>query len=346
MGYLISLFSLSEEATSTALDVSEVVLCISGLLLLFGAVGEYLFDHDRLPGWMKWSKVIFEIIVAISLGGELLADGSVAIPSHRLQKLEGFDIQALDRKTRSATDKAGDALGKSSTAASKALSAEGASVRALDKSGKAEIVASGAMALARGARAEADTFNNRLVSAESKADEAESKVSEAVQRATEAIAALDRLRLPRTLTHIPELANMLRPLKETEYTFSGVFADEESRDFLKQIDAMLQLAGWKRIKQSGLNRGIPAFKVFGVEKDLVNMGASTGMNISVDSTEKFEVLQALPIERLPGLVRTGVLLNDGVFSNTSPVEEAKDKNRVDVQRGTSKVIRIDIGKKP
>lgn len=103
MGYLLS---LSEATTSVALDVSEIVLLISGLLLLFGAVGEYLFDHDRLPRWMRWPKLTFEIIVALSLGGELIADGGVAVFSHVLQRMEGADIQALDKKAQGASDKA------------------------------------------------------------------------------------------------------------------------------------------------------------------------------------------------------------------------------------------------
>jgi hypothetical protein len=154
MGYLISLFSLSESATSAALDISEGALCISGLLLLFGAIGEYLFDHNKLPRWMNWPKLTFEIIVAVSLCGELLADGSVAVLSHRLQNLEGNDIQALDSKARIAGEKATAALGTSSAAFTKAQAAEDASGRAVDKSGKAETTASRAITLANKARQE------------------------------------------------------------------------------------------------------------------------------------------------------------------------------------------------
>jgi hypothetical protein len=75
MRSLLSPFSLSESTTSAARDVSEIVLLVSGLLLLFGAVGECRFDHNNLPTWMRWPKLTFEIIVALSIGGELIADG-------------------------------------------------------------------------------------------------------------------------------------------------------------------------------------------------------------------------------------------------------------------------------
>ena len=113
MGYFLSLFSWTESATSTALDISELVLLVSGLFLLFGAAGEYLFDHDRLPLCMKWPKLTFEIIVALSLGGELIADGGVAVFSHVLQKMEGADIDALGMKAGKALSDANEAENRS-----------------------------------------------------------------------------------------------------------------------------------------------------------------------------------------------------------------------------------------
>jgi len=39
-----------------------------------------------------------------------------------------------------------------------------------------------------------------------------------------------------------------------------------------------------------------------------------------------------------------MLLNDSIFSNLSPREDIKDKNRVEIESGTSKVIGISVGK--
>jgi hypothetical protein len=153
------------------------------------------------------------------------------------------------------------------------------------------------------------------------------------------------IRLPRLLTHIPELAATLRPFKGTEYTFASVFADDESMQLLKQVDGMLQLAEWKREKVSTMNLGIPALQISG-PSDLVNMGTSVGIHIIVDSSETVEALRVLPIDKLPPLVRIAVLLNDGIFSNLSPLEDIKDRNSVEIESGTSKVIRISVGRKP
>jgi hypothetical protein len=332
--------SLPKSTVETALHVSEIVLLAGGLLLLVGIWGEYRKKE-------KWEKYLgaFQIMVLAGIGVELLGDAGVFLFSESLQRLEGADIQALDKKARDATDKATDALSKSATAVGRSEAADTASKGALAKLGKAEHSAGRAMDLARGARKEADTFETRLGSAENKADEAESHVTEAARRATEATEALDRIRLPRELTHIPQLATTLRPFKDTEYTFASVFADEESMQLLKQIEGMLQLAGWKRLKVSNLNLGIPAFQISG-RNDLVNMSSNTGIHISVDSPETFETLQALPVEKLPMPVRIALLLNDGIFSNLSPTEDAKDKNRVELESGSSKVIRIMVGKKP
>lgn len=141
------------------------------------------------------------------------------------------------------------------------------------------------------------------------------------------------------------MATTLRPFKDTEYTFAAVFADDESMQLLKQIEGMLLLAGWKRLKVSMINLGIPALQISG-RNDVVNMGTLTGIHLLVDSSETLEALQALPVEKLPPTIRLAMVLDDGIFSNLSPPEDTKDKNRVEIESGTSKVIRISVGKKP
>ena len=109
MGYLFSWLSLSKYATEKALDASELIIIVSGFVLAFGAVGEYLEEHNRLPKWMKWPKLVFILMVVVSLIGEFVGDAGVFVFSKELQKLEGAEIEALDLKATAARDKADEA---------------------------------------------------------------------------------------------------------------------------------------------------------------------------------------------------------------------------------------------
>jgi hypothetical protein len=239
------LLSLSKSATSVALDLSEYALLFFGLVLVVGIFGEYKKVPKR---FLKWPKELFEILVMVGVAGELLADGGVFVFSHRLQILEGADIQTLDLKAEKAGSKATDALNRSETSLSQAGAASDAAKAAVDKSDKAGRTATNAMRLATGARKEADSFERDIISAKEQAAEAQSHLGEALRRAIEATAALNRIKSPRSLIHIPELVATLEAFKDTEYTFSSVFQDEESIDLLKQLDTVLQRAGWKRVK--------------------------------------------------------------------------------------------------
>jgi hypothetical protein len=94
MGYLFALFSLSKSATETALNVSELTILAAGLLLAFGATGEYLEEHNRLPCWMAWPKLVFILIVVTSLIGEFLGDAGVYVFSSELQSISDRELEA------------------------------------------------------------------------------------------------------------------------------------------------------------------------------------------------------------------------------------------------------------
>jgi hypothetical protein len=87
MGYASSLSSLSKSATEIGLDASEIVLLISGFILLLGAVGEYAADHSKLPKSLAWPKLVFILMVAVSLLGEWLGDAGVYLFSAHLQSI-------------------------------------------------------------------------------------------------------------------------------------------------------------------------------------------------------------------------------------------------------------------
>jgi hypothetical protein len=105
MGYL---FSISKSATEDWLKGFEGLLLVCGLVLAFGAAGEYLEDHDRLPGWMKWSrkpKLIFVWMVALSLFGEFAGDAGVFVFSGRLQSIQDRESQSLRVQTEQEIEK-------------------------------------------------------------------------------------------------------------------------------------------------------------------------------------------------------------------------------------------------
>jgi len=332
--------SWSKSTLETALHISEGLLLLAGLVLLIGIWGEY----RKGERWKKW-LTIFQIMVIAGIGAELFADAGVFLFSESLQRLEGADIQALDNKAREAGDRAADAIGKSKIAVNRAEAADNTSKEAADESAKAERSAVSALDLAKGARQEADSFEKDIVSAKKQAAEAESHLEEARKRAAETAAELDRVKSPRSLTNVPELVETLKPFRGTEFMFASVYGDNESLQFLKQIGSVLEQAGWKRQKHSGINIGIPAIQITGRD-DLVDTDINTAVHVEVDSTMSVETLNSLPGEKVPANVKIAILLNEAIFSHLSPPEVLKPENRVNVSNGSSTVIRIRVGKKP
>jgi hypothetical protein len=82
-----TLFSLSRSATSSALDISELVLVLFGVLLVVGLVGEYA----KSERWKRHVKV-FEMFVILGVAGELFADGGIFLFSKRLQIISDREI--------------------------------------------------------------------------------------------------------------------------------------------------------------------------------------------------------------------------------------------------------------
>jgi hypothetical protein len=135
--------------------------------------------------------------------------------------------------------------------------------------------------------------------------------------------------------------------------FSSVFADEESINLLKQIDGMLQRAEWKICQpgsscQSG-RPFPPALNIFSHGTTLeVSQGLTTGVAISVESTESVESLRALPAEELPPHVRAALALNSNLSSNVWPPQEngVIKALTLNVVSGTDPFVLITVGKKP
>jgi hypothetical protein len=106
MGYFLS---LSKGATEHCLDASEWMLLVCGLVLAYGAAGEYLEEHDKLPIWMRWSrkpKLVFVWMVAISLFGEFAGDAGVSLFSSHLQSIADQEIKDANSKALDAKNSA------------------------------------------------------------------------------------------------------------------------------------------------------------------------------------------------------------------------------------------------
>jgi hypothetical protein len=100
MGYFLS---LSKSWTSFALNCSELLLLIFGVILVAGLVGEY-----RIRESSPWFKRC-ELLVIIGVLGELLSDGAIFTFSRHLETLSDIEVATLNVKASEANKAAGEA---------------------------------------------------------------------------------------------------------------------------------------------------------------------------------------------------------------------------------------------
>jgi hypothetical protein len=149
MGYLFSWASLSKSATERALDSSEILILLCGLILAIGAAGEYIEEHGTLPEWTKWSmhpKMVFVWMVALSLAGEFIGDAGVFVFSGHLQTINDGEYATLNKEAGDARRDAGTANERAGGAIERAahLEMEAALLRnELDAQGPRSVLLSG-----------------------------------------------------------------------------------------------------------------------------------------------------------------------------------------------------------
>jgi hypothetical protein len=316
----------------------EVCEYIAEAVVFLGCVGEFIAEYTNVQT-EHWRHALGRrslIILTLGIGAGLFS-------LIKTNALAGQVIGSLGEQAGQAGKKAQLATDVSNTAILRSGQAAVVSGDAASKASKAEGSASNALALARGARREADSFEKDIISAKKQAADAESHLAEALKQAADARAELDRIGTPRSIINASELAVKLGSFKNTEYAFASVFQDSESINLLKDIDALLQHAGWTKVKPP---HGFPALNIYGKEDGFaVTVGFNTGIQISVNSLEAGTV-QSLPIEKLPPWIAASVALDLGLVSNLSPKPNALDVLKVDVKSGDAKTVWIAVGKKP
>lgn len=360
-----------------SLSFWEAVEYVSEAVVGLGCVGEYIAEYTK---WRTEDErhilgrrsLIFLIIgIGVGLlsliqtnalsGKEIGSLGEQAEEASKKAKLAIDSADAAIAKSGQAVAASGGALSKSGKAeevaanalalargarqeadsfekdiASAMKQAAGAEAHLKDALARAEA----ATALAKGYEAQIEDAKRDASEAKTLLAEARQLAAEARQQAGEATAGVNQLKANRSLSNARELSARLKEFENTEYTFSGVFADEESIQLLQQIDEALRLAGWRRAK--GVH-AFPALELFGKDDD-VRAIVSTGVQVSVESLEPLANLQGLSLDKLPSPVNAAVALYLGLSSSISPQDSTA--RLVNVQPGGSKIVQISVGRKP
>lgn len=185
------------------------------------------------------------------------------------------------------------------------------------------------------------SLNSEAASARLEIAQANERASNADKAAAEAKLNLETLKTPRTLNHVSEMVEALKPYKGMEYGFVGLGDDEESSNLLRRIDGLLQQAEWKRIEmpQAG-----PSIRLSGSPSISVTAALASGVRISVQSTEPEGSFTNMPISQLPPYVQAAIALNLNLASNVFPSPE--DKSPIAVKTGSLKTVLISVGRKP
>lgn len=315
-------------------DLEAAALVFFALLVLFDILAHLSTDNKKKTLLEKIGLGCFAIAVLAEV---------VAYPyGQRNDTLSERMIRSLDTEAREAGNNASAALVNSGTALAQSKEAETKSGDAIDKArkaqeslGNAENEANKAQRASSNALTISKDANQIAHDARQEADSFEKDIAQATEE-------LNRLKASRSLTRESEMVSALRPFKGTEYFFASVFADDDSIKLLQKLDGVLQQAEWKRV---GFPGPFPyeTFNLFGNTGGSTPAGVSTGIQVSVDSGESVRSLQALPLDKLPPLVRAAVVLNTTVSSHLFPPQA---DTKVAIQPGPSKAVHITVGKKP
>jgi len=324
-----------------------VVVAGVALELVF-VIWEYLDDlHDFRRGFVhppnKPSVSLFVLgflgagLVAVGVSGELYAESRIGTVETCIRKGNDSLFLLLSKE-------AGDAAASARTAHAEADAVKGIADEA--RADAKDALTKAQAAQRELANAEADSAKAQAAAAKAlgTADKAESHLAEVVKRANALTEQLKRLTTPRSLTSIPQVVASLEPYKGTEYLFAGVCADVECTDLLKSIEAVLQQAGWKRLKSIG---GFPSLNVLEGDSGII-VTLEVGIGITTEAPNSSELVAKQDVLHSPRHIQAATVLNFVLGSNVNPPEKP-DKTPwklVSVLRGDSTTVRIVVGRKP
>jgi hypothetical protein len=284
-------------------------------------------DSVSLESW----KLVWEIVALAAVGLSVVAGSVALILGNSINKSQAGELRQFAKDlTGAQTELAklqGDNLSLSNDLANK--DAEIASARK-----------EAAEANRQGAEASTKTERFRLDIAKANENAAEAnRVAE--EERLKRVQIEERMK-PRSLKLSPEAMSTLKAYKGTEYTFSSVFADEESITLLKQLDSILLDAGWTKVKPP---HAFPAINVYGQDQDFsVASSLSSSIKISVDSDIPLGTLQSIPVDHLPTPVGAAAILAIELTKGLTPQQD--DGVKANIQPGKSMTVRIEIGRKP
>jgi hypothetical protein len=262
-------------------------------------------------------------------------------------KVKDFDVriqECSDAKVTEATLEAGDAAKSAKIAHEEADAVKGIADEA--RADARDALAKAQAAQRELAHAEGDAVKAQIAASKalSTAAEAGSQVAEAMKRAKDLTDQLDRLKTPRRIFHKTKIAPALKPFGVMEYVFIGTCGDQECFDLVSDINELLELAGWKRIKAPPMRIGVTQFLIHGDKDFAVDISVSTGTTISVETPDGFDSVKSIPADQQAEHLRAALALNQALALGISPPENTGAKVRVDT--GTSTAVRIDVGRKP
>jgi hypothetical protein len=256
---------------------------------------------------------------------------------------ESDKITAAESEAAQATRQAGSAADSAKVAHQESNAATTASRNALN--------------IASGARKEADSFERDIVSAKEKsadanrkAADAESHLAEALRQAVASQAEINRLKSPRYLLINDKLVSALKPYKGTPYTLN-VFQDEEAIQFLKQIAAALDAAGWVRRQPKQLRINIATFTIpIGVgPSEQVEACIDTGVAIHVRVRNPSEIVGKPIGDSTPKNIKAALDLRDSIGPFITPSDTRNVASGIidpDPEFFFDQSVIICVGKKP
>ncbi len=238
-------------AAGCAMEAPETFVTIKRWWLLKFRDVEKEETTEEKKSWIVPLATVGLFIIVVGIVIETFAEVKVSDADALLRAHESDQITAAENNAASAIREAGNAKDSAKEAAKSSTSATGSATNAVN--------------LASGARKEADSLESDIVSAKKQAADAVSRLADAEQRLADstqreavAEAKLSAIKTPRSLVQTNELIAALIPFKGTEYTVS-VSQEDESIQFTKVVDGILQKAGWIRKQPASHNLGITYF---------------------------------------------------------------------------------------